>query len=122
MVRASNPPKYWLEDEFAALADGIVYYCNLTVVLSIGILVAGVYLLLWFRKGGNTPLAGPMLRLAAAAAGVWSGLFMIAALTFSKAPRLDALSIQEWKLLGVIASFVLLGIAAYEYVTTFRSL
>lgn len=122
MAPASEPPKFWLESEFAALADGIIYYCNLTVVLSIGILVAGIYLILWFKKGAKTPLAGPMLRLAAAAGGVWSGLFIIAVLTFSRVPRLDVLDIKEWKLLGVIASFVLLGIAAYEYFTTFRSL
>jgi hypothetical protein len=71
------PPQFWLQDEFDALASGIIYYCNLPVILTAGIVVAIIYAAAWARGK---------------------------------------------KILGVVASFVLLGVSAYEYFTSFRDI
>jgi hypothetical protein len=53
---------------------------------------------------------------------IWSAVAVFAALTLSKEPRFNALTLNEWKVIGLVAAVVLLGVGIYEYYSEFRDL
>lgn len=63
-----------------------------------------------------------MSRLLLAMTSIWSAVVVFAALTLSKEPRFNALTLNEWKVVGLVAAVVLLGVGIYEYYSEFRDL
>lgn len=119
---AATATPEWLADDLDRLAQAILYYCNLTVAILAGLVVAIIYFVLWLRRSRKTPLLGPLVRLSLGMASVTSGLVSFAALTLSKQPRFDALSLNDWKLLGAASGVVLLGIGVFSYYSEFKEL
>lgn len=118
---AANPPE-WLQEDFDHLATGILYYFNLTVALLIALLIVAIYFVRWRSAGSAKSLAGPVSRLLLAMTSIWSAVAVFAALTLSKEPRFNALTLNEWKVIGLVAAVVLLGVGIYEYYSEFRDL
>ncbi|SRR5260370_6790049 len=120
LQQASSPE--WLQEDLDRLATNVLYYFNLTVALLLALVVVAVYVIRWRVDGGTKPLAGPVVRLLLGMTSVWSGVVVFAALTLSKKPRFNALAVNDWKVLGLVAGVVLLGVGIYSYYSEFREL